>query len=552
MALDAVVVIPARDEEQRIGACLRALAGQTVPRPEFQTIVVLDGCQDRTAAVVDAVARQTGLAVTTIEGPAAGAGPARRAGMDRACERLLAAGRPDGLIACTDADSRPAPDWLERQVAHVAAGARAIAGLIELDEDEARDLAPGVHERRERDAGIRLRRLRRSEPEAAHHHFAGASLGVTAATYREVGGIEPLAALEDAGFAARLAAHNIPILRASDVRVATSPRRDGRVARGLSVDLAVSGWLERRRFEAGEFGPERLRPFDGRPSVSVMIPTKECAVTIRRVVEETVGPLVARGLVDEVVVVDAGSADGTAELAELAGARVVQQDEIRSDLGPALGKGDAMWRGLHVTASEIVCFLDGDTADPAPEHLQGLLGPLLCDPTVDLVKGSFDRPMRAGAVSLPNEGGRVTELMARPLINLHEPLLAGFSQPLAGEFAGRRDVLEAIPFPVGYGVEIAVLIDALRLVGLDALAECHLGSRQNRHQPLRALGEMAYAVLAAVEGRRAERGGAAPLVAGHYLKPWEDGAVASVPVLERPPISEVSARRARRAPAPAS
>ena len=553
MALDAVVVIPARDEEERIGACLRALACQTVPGPAFRSIVVLDACRDRTAAVVKAVSETTGLAVTTIDGPGAGAGAARRAGMDHACELLLADGRPDGLIACTDADSRPAPDWLERQLAHVAAGARAIAGLIELDEDEARDLPPGVHERRERDAGIRLRRLRSSEPEAAHHHFAGASLGVTADTYREVGGIEPLAALEDAGFAVRLAAHHIPVLRASDVRVATSPRRDGRVTRGLSVDLAVSGWLERRRFGAEEFGPQRLLAAGGRPSVTVIIPTKECAATIRGVVEETVGPLLDRGLVDETVVVDAGSADGTAEIAMLAGARVVQQDEIRSELGPALGKGDAMWRALQVTSSEVICFLDGDTADPAPEHLQGLLGPLLCDPAVDLVKGSFDRPMRAGAVSLPNEGGRVTELMARPLLNLHEPLLAGFSQPLAGEFAGRRDLLEAIPFPVGYGVEIAVLIDALRLVGLDALAECHLGSRQNRHQPLRALGEMAYAVLAAVESRLADRGGAPPLHAGQYLKPWEDGAVASVPVLERPPIRETDARRReRRAPAPAS
>jgi glycosyltransferase involved in cell wall biosynthesis len=547
--LDAVVVIPARDEEGRIGDCLRALAGQTMAAAGFATIVVLDDCRDRTAEVVEAVSRAVGLSVTTIDGPGTGAGAARRAGMDHACELLLAGGRPDGLIACTDADSSPAADWLERQLAHVAAGARAIAGLIELDEDEARDLPSGVRERRERDAGTRLRRLRSSEPEAAHHHFAGASLGVTAATYRAVGGIEPLAALEDAGFAVRLAAHNVPILRASDVRVATSPRADGRVGRGLSVDLAVSSWFERRRFSAGDFGPERLRAIGGRPSVTVIIPAKRCAATIRGVVEKTVGPLLADGLVDEVVVIDAGSADGTAELAALAGARVIQQDEIRPELGPALGKGDAMWRALQVTDSEVVCFLDGDTADPAPDHLQGLLGPLLCDPTVHLVKGSFDRPMRAGDVSLPHEGGRVTELMARPLINLHEPLLAGFSQPLAGEFAGRRDLLEAIPFPVGYGVEIAVLIDALRLVGLDALAECHLGSRQNRHQPLRALGEMAYAVLAAVESRLDGRGSGAPrLVAGDYIKPWDGGAAASIPVLERPPIREASPR-ARSVPA---
>jgi glucosyl-3-phosphoglycerate synthase len=547
--LDAVVVIPARDEEERIGACLRALACQGVSAGAFETIVVLDACGDRTAAVVAAVSASAGLRVTTIEGPGAGAGAARRAGMDLACKRLVAAGRPDGLIACTDADSRPAPDWLERQLAHVAAGARAIAGLIELDEEEARDLPAGVRERRDRDASARLRRLRGAEPEAAHHHFAGASIGVTAATYQEVGGIEPLAALEDAGFAVRLAAHNIPILRASDVRVQTSTRSDGRVPRGLSVDLAVSGWFERRRFRAADFPPDRLRALRGRESVAVIIPTKECAATIGAVVRQAVGPLRAAGLVDEVIVVDAGSRDGTAERASNAGAHVLQQDEIRPDLGPALGKGDAMWRALQATTSEIVCFLDGDTVDPSPDHLQGLLGPLLSDPTVALVKGAFDRPMRAGEVSLPNEGGRVTELMARPLINLHEPLLAGFTQPLAGEFAGRRTLFEAIPFPVGYGVEIAVLIDALRLAGLDALAESHLGSRQNRHQPLRALGEMAYAVLAAVESRLSGR--AAP-AAAQYLKPWEDGAVASIPVAERPPIRERYAEQERRLPAPAS
>ena len=142
--------------------------------------------------------------------------------------------------------------------------------------------------------------------------------------------------------------------------------------------------------------------------------------------------------------------------------------------------------------------------------------------------------------------------MARPLINLHEPLLAGFSQPLAGEFSARRELLEAIAFPVGYGVEIAVLIDALRARGLDALAECDLGTRQNRHQPLRALGEMAYAVLAAVERRRPEPGAgggsAAPPAAGSYLRPWQDGAVASVPVAERPPI-RASARSQNPAPA---
>ncbi len=164
---------------------------------------------------------------------------------------------------------------------------------------------------------------------------------------------------------------------------------------------------------------------------------------------------------------------------------------------------------------------------------------MLADDSLQMVKGAFDRPLQAGDRLLANEGGRVTELMARPLLNLHEPRLAGFAQPLAGEFAGRRELLEAIPFPVGYGVEIAILIDALRRCGLDALAECHLGSRQNRHQPLRALGEMAYAVLTAVERRV---GDGRSVVGGGYLRPWEDGTVVEVPVLERPPLAQASLR----------
>jgi glucosyl-3-phosphoglycerate synthase len=381
----------------------------------------------------------------------------------------------------------------------------------------------------------RLWRVRRGDPDAGHHHFAGASIGVTAETYRDVDGIEPLPVLEDAGFAVRLTRHGIPILRAADVKVQTSARSQGRVARGLSVDLAVSGWSERRRYRAAEFTPELLRASKGDRSVTVIVPTRECADTIDAVLAGAAGPFADRGLIDELVVVDAASRDGTAEIAAAAGARVIQQDEICCEHGAALGKGDAMWRALQVTGGDIVCFLDGDTADPSPSHLQGLLGPLLTDRAVALVKGAFDRPLQAGAVTLPNEGGRVTELMARPLINLHEPLLSGFSQPLAGEFAARRELLEAIPFPVGYGVEIAVLIDALRRCGLEALAECHIGTRQNRHQPLRALGEMAYAVLAAVENRLP---GYPATAGGHYLRPWQDGAVVAIPVHERPPIND--------------
>lgn len=536
-AADAIVVVPARDEAARIGACLRALAAQRLdPGQSFAVVVVLDACRDDTGAVATDVAAAHGLALELLAGPGSGAGAARRAGMQRAAARLLDAGRPQGLIASTDADTRPAPDWLARQLAHALAGAEAIGGFVDLDPDELAALPRGVAARRAAQAAARLAQLHATEPGAEHHHFAGASLAVQAGVYAAVGGLDPLDALEDEAFGARLRAHGVAIVRPLDVRVTTSARADGRSRRGLAVDLDVGAWFERRRYDAGAFDLATLRALKGATTVTAIVPAKQVAATIGGVLRTTVAPLLRAGLVDELVVVDAGSDDGTAEVAAAAGARVLQQDELLAEHGPALGKGDAMWRAPHATSGDVVCFLDADTADPDDAHLRGLLGPLLADPVVMLVKGAFERPWAApGGRVLPHEGGRVTELMARPLLNVHEPRLAGFAQPLAGEFAGRRALFEQLSFPVGYGVEIAVLIDALRLHGLDALAETRLGTRQNHHQPLRALGEMAYAVLAAVERRIGSR---SPL-GGHYLRPWQDGAVAHVAVGERPPLAHL-------------
>jgi glucosyl-3-phosphoglycerate synthase len=532
----SVVVIPARDEQDRIASCLGALAAQTVGTDAFEVILVADACSDGTEAVAVAAAQRLGLHLTVLAGPGAGTGPARRIGMDAAASRLRSLGLDDGLIATTDADTHPAPDWLERQLSHVSAGAQVIGGLITLREDDATRLSDHVKARRREDAERRMEAVLVADPGARHHHFAGASLGITAATYAAVGGLEATQSLEDEVFAQRLAEHGVPILRPSDVVVFTATRTQGRARRGLSVDLAVSAWRERRRYQVDQFSLDTLKRPDSITGVTVIIPTRECARTIGAILSEVVAPARARGLVDRFVVIDANSGDGTADIARAAGAEVIQQDAVLAGFGPAQGKGDAMWRALALTDGDIICFLDGDTEDPVPEHLFGLLGPLFADPLVQFVKGSFERPFRRGETLVPHEGGRVTELMARPLLNLHFPLLAGFSQPLAGEFAGRRALLEQLSFPVGYGIEIAMLIDALKLAGLDALAECHLGSRQNRHQSLRALSEMAFAVLAAVE-RRLD--GPRSTTAGQYLRPWEDGAYVRVPVAERPPLSTV-------------
>jgi glycosyltransferase involved in cell wall biosynthesis len=535
MRPQSIVVIPARNEEERIATCIAALAAQTVTVAAFEVILVADACADRTEAVARERAAELGLNLTVLHGSGSGTGPARRLGMDAAAARLEALGLPGGLIATTDADTTPARDWLERQLAHLERGAEAIGGLIELDPSDAERLPAEVRRHRQADAERRLLSVRQSDPAAAHHHFAGASLGINAQTYRRVGGIDPSPALEDEFFAERLSRHRVPVLRPADVRVRTAARIHGRAQRGLSVDLAVSSWLARRRYSAAQFDVGLLKELKRSATVSVVVPTKECVGTIDGVLNHTVGPARLAGLVDEVVVID-GSTDDTAACAEAAGAVVLREDEILREFGPSQGKGDAMWRALSQTSGSVVCFLDGDTGDPDTGHLLGLLGPLFADPTLMLVKGSFARPFRSGDSTLADEGGRVTELAARPLLNLHFPLLSGFQQPLAGEFGARRELLEQLSFPIGYGVEIALLIDSLRRHGLEALAESDLGTRQNRHQPLRALGEMAFAVMVAVEqrleGRRSSSG-------GQYLRPWDDATTVRVPVGERPPLARL-------------
>ena len=264
-------------------------------------------------------------------------------------------------------------------------------------------------------------------------------------------------------------------------------------------------WYESRTLHHRDYPPERLSA-ERSASVSVCVPAREEAGTVGPIVADLV-ELREAGVVDRVLVIDAASADGTAEIAERAGAEVVQQAELMPQFGPVLGKGDAMWRALSVIDSDVVCYLDADSGGFGPHFARGLIGPLLCgDPEIQFVKAFYQRPFKVGEVSMPEGGGRVTELTARPLINLFYPELAGFRQPLAGEFAARRGLLERLPFATGYGVEIGLLIDAWREVGLDGMAQVDVELRQNRHQPLGDLTPMAYAVLRTVAARLAAEG----------------------------------------------
>jgi glucosyl-3-phosphoglycerate synthase len=196
-------------------------------------------------------------------------------------------------------------------------------------------------------------------------------------------------------------------------------------------------------------------------------------------------------LVDEVVVIDDGSTDATAETASWEGARVLAVDEILPDLPTGSGKGNALWMSLFACDGDIVCWLDADVRNFGPHFVTRLLGPLLTDPAVGFVKGYYRRPLHGDATG----GGRVTELMARPVISALFPHLAAFVQPLAGEYAGRRALLETVPFVEGWGVEIGLLIDLVANFGLDAIAQVDLDVREHRNRPLEDLGPQAMAIL---------------------------------------------------------
>lgn len=249
-----------------------------------------------------------------------------------------------------------------------------------------------------------------------------------------------------------------------------------------------------RSFSHADYAPEQLLARK-RQTLTVVLPAREVADTVGSIVERI---LALDGLVDQVLVVDADSADGSGDVARAAGADVRSQRGLRPEYGDVLGKGDAMWRALEAATGDLVAFIDADTRDFRPEFVTGLFGPLICEPEVQFVKGTYRRPFSAGDEIVPDGGGRVSQLTARPLLTAFYPDIAGLSQPLAGEVAAPRDVFERLPFATGYAVETAMLLDVRELIGAHAIAESHLGERRNHHQPLHALRPMAEEVLAVV------------------------------------------------------
>ena len=310
----------------------------------------------------------------------------------------------------------------------------------------------------------------------------------------------------------------------------------------------VRRWLAANTSTGRQWSAERLVAGKGATRISVVLPAHNEAETVGDIVAALRRELVERvPLIDEVLVVDSGSDDDTAAVARRAGAVVVRQDALLPRWGNQPGKGEALWKSLLVTRGDIVAFIDADLKDFDPAFAVGLVGPLLANRDTQFVKAFYDRPLAHGDTILPAGGGRVTELLARPLLNLHWPELAGFVQPLAGEYAARRQLLERLPFVSGYGVEIGMLIDVLHAAGLSAMAQVDLGHRQHRNSDDAALGRMAAQVYLALVSRmeRHDR-----LVQLHRvstsLTQFERDGAAFVPldhdvgITERPPMITVA------------
>lgn len=269
-----------------------------------------------------------------------------------------------------------------------------------------------------------------------------------------------------------------------------------------TVDAA--DWFRHRSYEYMQFSDlERLgrRKRELDVTVSLVLPCRNVADTVGGIIEEIHAVNERAPLVDQILAVDADSEDGTAEVAASKGAEVYSENELLPHHGDTHGKGDAMWRSLSVARGDLVMYVDADTRDFKPQFVYGILGPILYVPQIRYVKAAYRRPFKKDQSTEPDGGGRVTELTTKPLFNLFYPELTGFVQPLAGEFVADQELFCSIPFLTGYAVETGIMIDVLKKVGLGAMAQVDLGARQNRHQPLRDLSRMSYAVLRAVARR---------------------------------------------------
>lgn len=320
---------------------------------------------------------------------------------------------------------------------------------------------------------------------------------------------------------------------------------------GLALLPQTRRWFVEATVQSVPWTIEQLIAAKQGRTISVVLPALNEQATVGTLVS-SLRPLVG-GLVDELVVMDSGSTDCTAEVASKAGARVVQRTDVLPELPPWPGKGEVLWRSLAATSGDVLVFIDSDLVDFDAGFVPALLGPVLLwrrpkqrgRPDVALVKGFYRRPLRIETDQTGTGGGRVTELLARPLLNALRPELAGVVQPLGGEYAATREFLESVPFAAGYGVEIGLLLDVHAGYGLDGLAQVNLGVRKHRNRSLLELGVMSRQILGAALPRCgiAEAGDSAGITQfvqlGARFMPTES----VVLVADRPPMREVLAAR---------
>ncbi|OBA77963.1 glucosyl-3-phosphoglycerate synthase [Mycobacterium sp. 1164966.3] len=274
----------------------------------------------------------------------------------------------------------------------------------------------------------------------------------------------------------------------------------------LTSDVArpADAWLAERSWNRPSWTVAELEAAKAGRTISVVLPALNEEQTVESVID-SISPLVD-GLVDELIVLDSGSTDDTEIRAIAAGARVVSREQALPEVPTRPGKGEALWRSLAATSGDIVVFVDSDLINPHPMFVPWLVGPLLTGEGIHLVKGFYRRPLRASkgdseAAEASTGGGRVTELVARPLLAALRPELGCVLQPLGGEYAASRELLTSLPFAPGYGVEIGLLVDTFDRLGLDAIAQVNLGVRAHRNRPLTELGAMSRQVIATLFSR---------------------------------------------------
>ena len=282
----------------------------------------------------------------------------------------------------------------------------------------------------------------------------------------------------------------------------------------------------------------------GSQRISVCVPTLNEAPTIGGIVETIREHLMGDvPLVDEILVIDSGSEDGTRDIAANAGAQVHLSAEIAPATGSRRGKGENLWKALHVAKGDIICYVDGDISNFHPRFITGLVGPLVTEPEIDYVKAHYERPLANGGDLHRTGGGRVSEILIRPLLSLFYPELTAIFQPLAGEYAGRRSLFASLPFPTGYGVEIAHLIDLAQAGKLSRVAQTDLDQRIHRNRDDAELSLMAFTILRTVL-QRLDRDGklslntALPEIHRSWLHEGMDAkeVLTGVQDTERPPL----------------